>query len=393
MASIPITRPFFDGSERELILETLDSGWLVQGPKVAAFEELFGVFTGSAHSVATSSCTTALHLALVALGIGEGDEVIVPAFTWIATANVVEYVKARPVFCDIDLETYNIDVGQIESLLTPRTKAIIPVHLFGLCADMDPLLGIARERGLRVIEDAACALGGRYGDRHAGTLGNIGCFSFHPRKSVTTGEGGMLTTQCQEWADLARVLRDHGGSVSDRMRHESGSGFVLPEFSCLGYNYRMTDLQGALGCAQMRKANDIIAARRRRAVCYDHRLKELAWLRTPAVPKNCTHAFQAYVGLFAPESPTERNLVELHQRRNLLMNALAMAGVSTRPGTHAVHVQTYYAQKYGLKPWDFPNAYVADRLTLALPLFPQMSDEEQDRVVDALGKEYAQCVA
>jgi len=392
MSSIPITRPFFDETEREFILETLDSGWIVQGPRVAAFEDLFCQFTGNAHSVAASSCTTALHLALVTLGIGPGDEVIVPAFTWIATANVIEYVGARPVFCDVSLDTFNIDVEQIEPLLNERTKAILPVHLFGLCADMGRIMELAQGHGLRVVEDAACGLGAWYGDRHAGKLGDIGCFSFHPRKSVTTGEGGMLTTECEEWAKMARILRDHGGGVSDRARHEAGSSFQLPEFDQLGFNYRMTDLQGALGCAQMGKAGDILASRHRLAERYDHLLQDCPWLRTPIVQENERHGYQAYVCLFAPEEPDAANISVMHQQRNRLMDILADAGISTRPGTHAVHLQLYYARKYGMDPADFPQSYAADHLTLALPLFSQLKEEEQDRVVEALNEAYGRCV-
>ena len=220
MKTIPITKPFFDQTEKDLIGQVLETGWVVQGPKVEEFERLFCAHTGSAHSVATSSCTTALHLALLATGVGPGDEVIVPAFTWIATANVVEYVGAKPVFCDIDLSTFILDPKAVEARLSERTKAIIPVHLFGLCAEMRSILEIAQQRGLAVIEDAACALGAWYCEKHAGTMGDAGCFSFHPRKAITTGEGGMLITANEEIATLASVLKAHGGSITDRQRHE-----------------------------------------------------------------------------------------------------------------------------------------------------------------------------
>ena len=384
MKTIPITKPFFDQTEKDLIGQVLETGWVVQGPKVEEFERLFCAYTGSAHSVATSSCTTALHLALLAAGVGPGDEVIVPAFTWISTANVVEYVGAKPVFCDIDLSTFNIDPEAVEARLTERSKAIIPVHLFGLCADMRSILEIAEQRGLAVIEDAACALGAWYFEKHAGTMGDAGCFSFHPRKSITTGEGGMLITANEEIATLASVLRDHGGSITDRQRHESATSFLLPEFSHLGFNYRMTDLQGALGCAQMDKVGWIMQERRRRAGEYDSALTECEWLKVPRVPKGHVHGYQAYVCLFVPETPSLDNVEHLNRERNKIMAKLQKGGVVTRPGTHAVHVQKYYARKYGIAPDEFPQALLADRLAMALPLFPQMTDSDQEHVVDAL---------
>ena len=384
MKTIPITKPFFDHTEKDLIGQVLETGWVVQGPKVEEFERLLCAYTGSTHSVATSSCTTALHLALLATGVGPGDEVIVPAFTWISTANVVEYVGAKPVFCDIDLSTFNLNPEAVKASLSERTKAIIPVHLFGLCADMRSILEIAEQRGLAVIEDAACALGAWYFEKHAGTMGDAGCFSFHPRKSITTGEGGMLITANEEIATLSSVLRDHGGSITDRQRHDSATSFLLPEFAHLGFNYRMTDLQGALGCAQMDKVDWIMQERRRRAGAYDSALTGCEWLTVPRVPKGHVHGYQAYVCLFVPERPSLDNVEHLHSERNRIMAKLQKGGVATRPGTHAVHVQKYYAQKYGIAPDEFPQALLADRLALALPLFPQMTDSDQERVVNAL---------
>jgi perosamine synthetase len=218
--TIPITKPVFGPEELRAVQIPLESGWVVQGPFVRQFEEEFALFTGAQFSIATSSCTTALHIAVAALGLKPGDEVIVPAFTWVSTANVVEYLGAKPIFCDIDLRTFNIDTGQIAALVTPRTVGIIPVHLFGLCAEMAPVLEVARRYGLWVVEDAACAFGAWYHGRHAGTFGETGCFSFHPRKSITTGEGGMITTQREDIDRLARSLRDHGASRSDLTRHE-----------------------------------------------------------------------------------------------------------------------------------------------------------------------------
>ncbi len=382
--SIPITKPYFGEAERQAVLRPLESGWLVQGPFVQEFENKFTAFTGTGHSIATSSCTTALHLGVTALGLKPGDEVIVPAFTWVSTPNVVEYMGARPVFCDIRLDTFNIDVEQIRSKITERTVGIIAVHLFGLCADLDPILAIAREHGLWVVEDAACAFGAWDGDAHAGTRGDVGCFSFHPRKSITTGEGGMVTTSQSDMADRLRSLRDHGASRSDFERHSGQASYLLAEYNMLGYNYRMTDVQAAIGCAQMDRAEWILEQRSRCARVYDDLLEETSWLRLPRVPVGMKHGYQAYVTLFAPDSPTMDNVDELHERRNGLMARLEGAGVATRPGTHAAALQGYYVAKYGLDRSDFPQSHIADRISLALPLFAQMEQGDLEYVVEAL---------
>jgi dTDP-4-amino-4,6-dideoxygalactose transaminase len=382
---IPITRPVFGPEELRAVQLPLESGWVVQGPFVQRFEEKFAAFTGSAFAAATSSCTTALHLAVAALGLKPGDEVIVPAFTWVSTPNVVEYMGARPVFCDVDLATYNIDPSAVEALITPRTVGIIPVHLFGLCADMPSISRIARRHRLWVIEDAACGFGARLDDRHAGTFGDLACFSFHPRKAITTGEGGMITTQRRELDAQARSLRDHGASRSDLARHQTG-GSLLAEYDHLGYNYRMTDIQAALGCAQMDRAAWILEARARLAHRYDQLLSAVGELRTPTVPTGYAHGYQAYVCLFAPEPPTLGNVEWLHERRNRVMHRLEEEGIATRQGTHAPVALGYYVQKYGLKPEQFHNAYIADRLTLTLPLFPQLTATEQELVCGRLSQ-------
>ena len=374
---IPITKTVFGPEEMAAVQKPLETGWVVQGPFVQAFEERFAEFTGAAYAVATSSCTTALHISVAALGLQPGDEVIVPAFTWVSTANVVEFMGAKPIFCDIDLRTFNIDPAQVAALVTPRTVGILPVHLFGLCADMDPILAIARKHDLWVVEDAACAFGAWYHGHHAGTLGDVGCFSFHPRKSITTGEGGMITTPRQDLDQLARALRDHGASRSDLARHEGKAAFLLSEYNLLGYNYRMTDIQGALGCAQMERAAWILDQRAHHAHAYDERLTEIEWLETPVVPHGYIHGYQAYVCLFRPEQLTLANTEELHGQRNALMTQLEDQGISTRQGTHAPVLTGYYAEKYNFHPEDFPNAYMADRLSLTLPLYAQMTEEEQ----------------
>jgi dTDP-4-amino-4,6-dideoxygalactose transaminase len=382
--AIPISKPYFGDEERLAVQRPLESGWVVQGPFVREFEDKFAAFTGAPHACASSSCTTALHLAVAALGLKPGDEVIVPAFTWVATANAVEYMGARPVFCDIDLATFNIDPGRIEALITPRTVGILPVHLFGLCAEMEPILEIARRRGLWVIEDAACGFGAWYHGRHCGTFGDAGCFSFHPRKSITTGEGGMVTTADPALDAKVRSLRDHGATRSDLERHTAAASYLLADYPHLGYNYRMTDIQGAVGSVQMDRASWILEQRHRCAAAYDQLLDGLDWLTTPIVPAGHVHGYQSYVCLFRPETPTMANAIELHERRNRLMATLEDRGIATRQGTHAVVLQGFYAGKYGIEPADYPNAYFADRLSISLPLYAQLDDEDLEAVAQAI---------
>jgi len=388
---IPITKPFFGDEERKAILEPLESGWIVQGPKVAEFERLFGEFTGAKYAIATTSCTTALHLSLIAMGIGSGDQVILPSFTFVATANAIEYTGATPVFCDINLNTFNIDANQIQKKITQKTKAIIPVHLFGLSADMKPITEIAEQHRLRVIEDAACGLGSYYDGRHVGTFGDAGCFSFHPRKAITTGEGGMITTDREDLMVTFRSLRDHGASKSDLDRHIDLGGSLLPEFNQLGYNYRLTDLQAALGVAQMRRAAEIIAARIARAERYNQILKKEEWFKTPETPGGYIHSYQSYVGLLQPRNDAWkareinfRQVLRLNEKRNQIMEQLGAKGIAVRQGTHAVHMLGYYRKKYRLKPEDYINSFIAERLSITLPLYVQMTDEEQDYVIQEL---------
>jgi perosamine synthetase len=387
---IPITKPYFGAEELQAVQLPLESGWVVQGAFVKEFEKKFSAFTGAEFSVATTSCTTALHIAVAALGLKPGDEVIVPAFTWVSTPNVVEYMAAKPVFCDIDLHTFNIITDQIESLITSRTVGIIPVHLFGLCADMEPIFQIAKKHNLWVVEDGACAFGASYHGCHSGTFGDMGCFSFHPRKSITTGEGGMIITANPELDRLSRILRDHGASCADFERDSMKSAFILADYNHLGYNYRMTDIQGALGCVQMERAAWILAERSRRAKKYNKMLRETKWLQLPVVPDGYVHSYQSYVCLFQPEEPNLRNVDRLNEQRNKVMMKLEEKGIATRQGTHAPVIQGYYAEKYGLRPEQFPNAYIADRLSLTLALYVQMTEAEQALVVNELQRTYGE---
>lgn len=381
---IPIARTTLTESEIASVLEPLRSGWLVQGPKVREFEELWSGFTGARHSIAVSNCTAALELSLVALGFQPGDEAIVPAFTWVATANVVEHLGGRVVFCDIDLSSFNLDVAHLERLITSKTKAIIPVHLFGLSADMDAVNALARPRGIAVIEDAACGFGSRYRGAHVGTLGDTGCFSFHPRKAITTGEGGMITTNDNRVADSLRRLRDHGAAISDLQRHVGARPYLLADHPDAGYNQRMTDLQGALGAAQMSRAADIIAERQIIAARFDEAFSELSWLQAPAHLDGYEHGYQSYPCLFQPEPLSVETVRSVNSARNAWMDRLQQAGISTRPATHAVHMLTFYRDKYGLRPEDFPNSWIANDCSISLPLFHGMSDAEQAYVIDTV---------
>jgi perosamine synthetase len=386
--NIPITKAIFDETDFALIQEPLKSGWVVQGKFVKQFEGMFSDMTKSPHSIATSSCTTAMHIAVAALGLKPGDEVLVPAFTWIATPNCVEYMGAKPVFVDIDLRTFNIDVEQIERRITPRTKGIIPVHLFGLSADMSPIMEIARKHNLWVLEDAACGFDSWYKDAHVGTFGEFGAFSFHPRKAITTGEGGMLTTKRDDLDALSRTLRDHGASRSDLDRHHQQYSFLLAEYHHLGFNFRMTDIQGALGVAQMNKSAKIMSSRRAGAARYDKLLANTGWLQLPFTHADYVHGYQSYVCLFQPETPDLSSCERLFDCRNAIMGGLEERGIITRQGTHAPPHLHYYAEKYGIRPADYPSAYMAERLSITLPLFSGMTEDESEAVVGNLVEEF-----
>ena len=373
---IQISQPVFGEDERSELEQVLASGWVTQGPKVREFEEGFAAHHDAKHAIAVTSCTAGLHMALVAAGIGPGDEVLVPAFTWITTANVVLYCGAVPVLVDVDPRTYNLNIEDVKKRLTPATKAIIPVHLFGLCVDMDRLAAAVPE-GLWIIEDAACAVGARYKGRSAGTLGHMGVFSLHPRKSITTGEGGMITTSDDVLAEHLRLLRNHGASISEEDRHRGPKPYSLPDFKLLGYNYRMTDLQGALGNAQLRRLRQFIMRRAEMANRYQVALADLPWLKLPVLEAEYEHAWQAHVCAVDPDAAPVT--------RNRLMEVLQDDWkISTRPGTHAVHLLQSYRELFNFAPDDFPGARFCHEHTVALPLHNRMIDDDVERIIDAL---------
>jgi perosamine synthetase len=371
---IQISLPSTGEDEWQAVREPLMSGWLTQGPKVAEFERAFAERHAVPHALAVTSCTTGLHLILAAMDIGPGDEVIVPAFTWVATANVVVYCGATPIFVDVRRDTFNLDTEDLARRITPRTRAIVAVHLFGLAADMEAIAQVAP--GIPIVEDAACAAGAAYRGRSAGGLGYAAAFSFHPRKSITTGEGGMVTTRSAELAERMNMLRNHGASISEEQRHKGPRPYLLPEFNLLGFNYRMTDLQGAVGMVQLRKLDRFIAERNAAATEYASALEGIPWLRTPVVPDDVGHAWQAYVCYVDPQiAPVPRNEI---------MELLQAKGISTRPGTHAVHLLGYYRERFGLKPDDYPGARDCDACTMAIPLHNRMTRDDYEYVVRTL---------
>ena len=383
---VPIARPDISADELEAIVRPLRTGMLVQGKEVARFESQFSAYCQSPFAVACSSCSAALHLALSALGVGPDDEVIVPSFTWITTANAALHLGATPVLCDISLETFNITEEIAAKHITDRTKVILPVHLFGNAAPVDRLLQLLKARPsshpIFMVEDAACALGTSIEGRPVGTFGDIGCFSLHPRKAITTGEGGMLTTGSTMMRQVLMSLRNCGADE----RQPDQPPYVLGDFSLLGFNYRMTEMQAAMGQAQLLKARSDLEKRQKSADRYRKALADLGWLRLPYAPKSTVHSYQSFVCLFAPEPPSLQNCDDLHQKLLQLMGLLEEMGVQTRAGTLAVHNTSLYRNALGYKPESCPNAYLASKLSLAIPLFGAMTEDEQGQVIDALHK-------
>lgn len=367
MRVVKLSKPHITQEAIKSVVAVLESGWLIQGPKVTIFEQNFKEYVGSSYALAVNSATSGLHIALLSLGVGAGDEVIVPSFTWVATANVVEQCGARPIFVDIDLETFNANSDQIVAKISSKTKAVIIVHLFGKPFDVKELkLKLPK---IPIIEDAACAAGSKVNDQYSGAMSDIGVYSFHPRKSITTGEGGMVVTNDAKLYNMMNMLRNHGQDV---LHKEPTPSFM---FDCpvVGFNYRMTDFQAALGLEQFKELAKLINDRDLLASCYAKNLSKISGIKLPTQENMEQHSWQSYVILILDPL-----------LRDEIMSRLAQFGIETRPGTHAVHVLKYYRDRYELKPEDFPCAYQAFKSSIALPLHNQMTLEDVDYVSEKL---------
>lgn len=362
---IRLNVPDVDSCELEQIRAVLESGYLTQGPKVAEFERVVARYVGCDSAFAMSSCTTALHLALVVLGVERGDEVVVADFTFPATANVVVQQGAVPVLADISLETFTIDPQDMQQRITDKTRAIIVVDTFGCPADMDAVRAIADPRGIPVIEDAACAIGSSYKGRHCGSLSALGCFSFHPRKVITTGEGGMITTSDAALAARISLLRSHGGV-------RTGAWFSYEE---AGFNYRMSDIQGAMGISQMEKLPGLIARKRTLAARLRDLLRPIPCVTPPREPSWGGHIYQSFVILL--EEGTDRNR---------LVSDMRARGVETTLGTYALHDQPFYRRRFGYTSGQLPRSHAAFERSVTLPLYPRMSDEDLRAIAAALSE-------
>jgi dTDP-4-amino-4,6-dideoxygalactose transaminase len=373
---IPVMKPWLGAEEAEAASAAVLSGWVAQGPKVAAFEDAFARRVAALHAVAVSSCTTALHVALHLLDVRPGDEVVVPSLSFIATANAVRYCGATPVFADVEPETGNLSAATVEAVLTERTRAVILVHQAGVPADVDPIRALCGPRGVTVVEDAACAAGSTYRGVPVGADAEMSAWSFHPRKLITTGEGGMLTTNRAEWAARAKRLREHGMSVSAAERH-SGGGAVVESYLETAFNYRMTDIQAAVGLVQLSKLDAIVRRRRELAARYHEllaqRLGDVPGLRPVRDPEHGTTNYQSFWVMLPEDVPVARNEV---------LARLAARGVSARRGIMAAHLEPAYA---GHPHVDLPVTEAFTARSLILPLYHDLTAADQDTVVEELG--------
>lgn len=367
---IPVSRPSISQDEVDQVTAVLKSGWLAQGQKVKTFEERIARYLGRKYAVATSSGTTAIHLALLANGIGAGNEVIVPAITFVATSNAVIHAGAKPIFVDVDEATYNMDHRKLKRAITNRTKAIMSVHLYGQTADMDPIREICEERDLLLIEDAAEALGAEYKGRKAGSLGKVACFSFHPVKTITTGEGGMIVTDDEDVAASARSLRSHGEDVS---AWDMRGTVKERSFPMIGFNYRMSDVHAVIGLAQLARIDEFIEKRRRIASYYNEKLSSVNRIQPPFEAPYAKHVYGYYVIKLAKEVD-----------RRKFMESLRSNGVGSGVHFNCVHLEPAYRERFGYKGGEMPVAEDVAQRTLSIPMYPGLGLEEAGKVVEAV---------
>jgi dTDP-4-amino-4,6-dideoxygalactose transaminase len=367
---IPIAKPYLTKKEAKAAYDTILTGWITQGPRVAEFEQKFAAYTGAKYAVAVSNCTTALHLAMIVSGIGPGDEVICPSMSYIATANAIKYTGAIPVFAEIDPVNYNLDINDTAKKITDKTKAILLVHQIGMPADIDAFKELAEKHQLKLIEDAACAAGSAYKGSKIGSHSELVCFSFHPRKVISTGDGGMITTSNEAYYNRLKLLRQHGMSVNDRTRHES-SKIIFEDHLEIGYNYRLTDIQASVGIQQLEKLDWIITKRRKIATKYHKAFKELACIQLPREKKGYFSNYQSYSIYLKDDCPLSRNDI---------MQKMLDAGISTRRGIMTAHRETAYKTEYaGL---SMPISEKSCDRSIILPLYIPMKDEDIQKVID-----------
>ena len=366
---IPIAKPYLTEDEAKAAHDTILTGWITQGPRVAEFEEKFAAYTGAKYAVAVSNCTTALHLAMIVAGIKAGDEVICPSMSYIATANCIKYVGATPVFAEVHPETYNLDLADVEKRITPKTKAILLVHQIGMPGDIDAFAALAKKYDLKLIEDAACAAGSSYKGNRIGSHSELVCFSLHPRKVITTGDGGFVTTNREDYYQRMKLLRQHGMTVNDRVRHES-SKIIFEDHIEVAYNYRMTDIQAAVGIKQLEKLDWIVAERRKIALKYLEAFKHIDTIRLPFESDGYFSNYQSFSIYLKENCPISRND---------LMQKMLDAGISTRRGIMTSHRETAY--KLESAGVHLPQSENASDNSIIIPLYVPMKDEDIDFII------------